>query len=323
MRPKNVPARAAAALLAALLTPTPGPGAAPPPGDAPAPKPPADEFKAFVKEVEEAYKAPHEVDKDVLDELRKQYKNPTPEREAKILREVRRLYHTTPRHEEAILREVRRAYDRPTAEQEGRVFEEVRRLGRLPLGTVPADAQAGQAAKLFAKFDRDGNGALSPAEVSDALRGEWRRWDRNRDGEIDPDEYATYYRTNIEWVGEGVARGEIPIKLPKGAAVPDPAARPANPDPAPPAKAPPPKLPAWFVELDADRDGQVQLHEWRKAGRPIPEFVAMDLNGDGLLPPDEYRRYVLQVVHAEAAAGKAADPMTGTAARVSPKGGGK
>ena len=51
-------------------------------------------------------------------------------------------------------------------------------------------------------------------------------------------------------------------------------------------------LPQWFVDLDTDRDGQIALHEWRKAGLPIEEFMAMDLNGDGLLPPDEYLRFL-------------------------------
>ncbi len=46
------------------------------------------------------------------------------------------------------------------------------------------------------------------------------------------------------------------------------------------------------MELDTDRDGQIALYEWRRAGRPMAEFVEMDLNADGLLPPDEYLRYV-------------------------------
>src|SRR5262245_39459289 len=54
-----------------------------------------DETKAMLKEIQEAYKAPLEVDKDIRDELRKQYQNPSPEREQKILREARRLYATS------------------------------------------------------------------------------------------------------------------------------------------------------------------------------------------------------------------------------------
>ena len=44
--------------------------------------------------------------KDILDELRKQYKEPKADREAKILREARRLYKTTPQQEDEIIQEI-------------------------------------------------------------------------------------------------------------------------------------------------------------------------------------------------------------------------
>ena len=132
------------------------------------PKPPPDERKALLGEVAEAYKAPHEVDKDVLDELRKQYRNPTPDRETKIFREIRRLYQTTPEQEKVILQEMRRAYENQTAQQEERLFHEIRRNGTLPLGTIPVDVQTGQAKKLFARFDQNKNNVLEPDEMPDA-----------------------------------------------------------------------------------------------------------------------------------------------------------
>jgi len=303
MRSTTFPALVASAVLALLLTPGPDPGQPPPAGGpgGQAPKPPPDEFRSLLKEVEEAYKAPHEVDKDILDELRKQYRNPTPERETKIFREIRRLYQTTPEQEQAILQELRRAYDRPSAEQEERIFQEIRRNGKLPLGTVPADVQAEQARKLFTRFDQNGDGVLQPHEMPDPLRGQWQRWDRNRDGVIDFEEYGAYYRAHLDWVSERVATGEISLKLPKGmiglAPAPGPGPRPATPQ-TPPPTLPirygklPSGLPSWFEELDFDRDGQIALHEWRRAGLPIEEFMVMDLDGDGLLPPDEYLRYL-------------------------------
>ena len=53
----------------------------------------------------------------------------------------------------------------------------------------------------------------------------------------------------------------------------------------------PKELPAWFAQPDEDKDGQVGLYEWKKAGRSIPEFEAMDLNGDGFITVEEALRY--------------------------------
>ena len=314
MHRKNWPALAASAVF--FLAPAATPADAQPPAPAspggPAPKPPPDEFKALVNEVTEAYKAPHEVDKDILDELRKQYRDPTPGREKKIFQEIRRLYPTTPDHEQAILAELRRAYDRPSAEQEERLFREIRRNGTLPPGTVPVGVQFEQAKKLFGRFDLNGDGVLTPDEMPDGLRADWRRWDRNRDGVIDFDEYGAYYRGHLNWVSEKVTAGEIVLKLPKGVVGP---AAPAGP-PAAPAGKGPLALPDWFAVLDTDRDGQIGLCEWRVAGRPIAEFMVMDLDGDGLLPPAEYLRYVRQRRAAELAAeGKTQEPAAGPDAK--------
>jgi Ca2+-binding EF-hand superfamily protein len=46
-------------------------------------------------------------------------------------------------------------------------------------------------------------------------------------------------------------------------------------------------LPAWFKELDKDGDGQISLFEWRKAGKKISDFHKYDLDGNGLITPDE------------------------------------
>jgi hypothetical protein len=50
-------------------------------------------------------------------------------------------------------------------------------------------------------------------------------------------------------------------------------------------------LPDWFEEYDVDKDGQVALWEWRKAGRPTAEFTEMDLDSDGLIAADELLRF--------------------------------
>lgn len=262
-----------------------------PGGDGGKPKQAPDEFRALLKEVEEAYKAPLEVDKDVLDELRKQYRNPSPDREVKIFKEIRRLYHTTPAHEEVILRELRRAYEGPSPGQEGRLFEEIRRGGQLPLGTVPVSIQAEQAGKLFRKLDLDGDGLLSADELPDTLREQRPRWDANGDGRISFEEYGPYYQGHLKWVADGVASGAIPLKLPKAYSIPD-----ATPTPTPDEEVRPmviragnlpPGLPDWFRTYDLDKDGQVGLYEWKQAGQPIEVFLALDANTDGLLEAAE------------------------------------
>jgi EF hand len=53
----------------------------------------------------------------------------------------------------------------------------------------------------------------------------------------------------------------------------------------------PKDLPEWFDEYDIDKDGQIALWEWRKAGKDITKFQEMDLNGDGLITADELLRF--------------------------------
>jgi hypothetical protein len=260
----------------------------PPPVEVKVAKPPPDEFKSLVSEVTEAYKAPYEVDEDIRDELRGAYKKGlTPQKEDKLIYEVRRLYQTTPEQEEVIRREIRRAHELQTSEQEERMFAEIRRLGTIPPGTVPPVLQAEASARMFRRLDRDGNGVLGPDEMPEVLFGDRQRWDANRDGSIDAEEYRGYFQAGLKSVSERVASGEIPIKLPKG--VPGPtAAKPTEERPVAvrPGKLPP-GLPKWFAEYDQDGDGQVGLYEWRRMGKPIKEFVPMDRNEDGYLTPKE------------------------------------
>ena len=266
--------------------------AAPAPAQPPAPKPPPDETRAIVREIEEAYKAPAEVDEDIRDELRKQYKAPTPEREAKLFYEVRRLYQTSPDQEAAIRRELQQAYRLQTPEQEARLFAVIRQNGRLPLGVVHPASQAEQAGKLFRRLDADGDGRLAPAEATDDLRRQLARWDRDGNGAVDADEYMTYFLARHQVVATAVAAGEITLKLPKG--VPGPEARPPADERPVVVRAGklPPGLPGWFAACDADRDGMVGLYEWRRAGKPIAGFVPMDRNADGYLTPKEVLTYL-------------------------------
>jgi len=257
-------------------------------------KPPPDEFRAIHSAVEDAYKAPLEVDKDVLDELRKQYREPKPEREAKIFREIRRLYETTPELEQTILTEIRRSYEQPSAEQEERIFNSIRRAPQLPLGTLPTSAQAELAEKLFRKLDQNGDGYLDSDEMSELLHGQRAQWDKNRDALISFEEYGAYSQAHFKSVSEKVATGELPLKLPKGTVLPETA--PSRNEASRPVDGrgvrPLPGLPNWFTEFDLDADGQVGLHECRKLGHAINDFLVMDGNKDGFLESTELRVFL-------------------------------
>ena len=230
------------------------------------------------------------MDKDILDELRKQYRDPKPDREAKIFKEIRRLYATTAELEEAILAEVRRAYADPTAEQEERLFQVIRRGEQLPLGAVPEVLQVEHAQKLFGRLDQDRSGYLAAAEMPEALREGLARFDANRDGLVEFAEYGPYYQAQLKSVSDGVASGTIPLKAAQAAGVPlaesDRPTTAAAPSPRP-AEAMKPNLPDWFTRFDLDRDGQVGLYEWKKMKGPTADFLAMDRNHDGFVTADE------------------------------------
>src|SRR5207245_9281624 len=54
----------------------------------------------------------------------------------------------------------------------------------------------------------------------------------------------------------------------------------------------PKDIPAWFDQLDTDRDWQIGLYEWVKSERSIEEFRIIDRNEDGFLTIDEVMTYV-------------------------------
>ena len=46
-------------------------------------------------------------------------------------------------------------------------------------------------------------------------------------------------------------------------------------------------MPSWFELTDMNRDGQVALWEWRKAGKSMKQFSLWDRNGDGFITIEE------------------------------------
>jgi Ca2+-binding EF-hand superfamily protein len=129
---------------------------------------------------------------------------------------------------------------------------------------------------VFRVLDRDGDGILKPEEMTTKLREDGVRADTDANGRIDKDEYRRYFARRVT-----VAVETATAAATGGRTAPKAADREKDGD----------ALPGWFADLDPDGEGQVALYQWRKSGRSIEAFEEMDLNGDGLLTPDEYQRF--------------------------------
>jgi len=166
------------------------------------------------------------------------------------------------------------------------------------------------AMRSFRERDRDQDGRLTKEEASDRTRQNWESIDTNRDNVIDFEEYRVYiavrfgpnaqqnqpqfgtqpgfgqpqFGTDYRGTGEGGGFGgpgsgrreekkddftNVAIRFGKL----------------------PPGLPDWFAEYDTDKDGQINMFEWRSVGgKSIAEFREKDANDDGFIAPLELIR---------------------------------
>lgn len=166
----------------------------------------------------------------------------------------------------------------------------------------------------FKRKDQNNDGLLSLDEMPGKLRDELELWDRNKDGQIDLAEFRAHFGAHIrqkaakdpqKWTDLQRLEKDISKKsAPKDTSTILPTPSLAKPSPgvmtivvedgrAPSWRAGklPPGLPPWFEQLDKNQDGQVAMYEWRAGGMPLADFLAMDLNDDGLLTPDEVLRF--------------------------------
>ncbi len=158
-----------------------------------------------------------------------------------------------------------------------------------PPGAAPSPAAEAKmledAKNWFNSMDKNKDGVLDKEEVGRSrIARDWDRWDKNKDGKIQFDEYLEYFkdqqarRAQNNWGPGGGQPEPPPVEEEKRPTV----YRIGNM---------PKELPTWFAELDSDKDGQVGLYEWKAKGRPVTEFLAMDLNGDGFITVEEMLRY--------------------------------
>lgn len=140
-----------------------------------------------------------------------------------------------------------------------------------------------EADKVFRALDRDGDGILSAEELTTKLKEDRQRFDADANGRIDKDEYRTYFQKRVATAVEAAGKADDKDKDKNG--------RKDDPKAGKGGAAKGGGFPDWLAELDLDKDGQISLHEWRRGGREISAFTAMDLDGDGLLTKDEFLRY--------------------------------
>jgi Ca2+-binding EF-hand superfamily protein len=138
----------------------------------------------------------------------------------------------------------------------------------------------------FRRLDRDRDGVLSGDEIPNELKLELDKWDTNKNGTIELEEFKP-------WVAARMRANILDNSMLQQAA-------PAQEEPADEPDRKPtiyrkgklPKELDWFEKLDTDGDGQIGLYEWRAAKRPWKEFKEMDLNGDGFITVEEAMLYV-------------------------------
>jgi hypothetical protein len=175
---------------------------------------------------------------------------------------------------------------------------------------------------LVQRYDRNGDGTLQQDEWSPTAAASKRR-SVNADQGVTVDElvrrmmvYGAQRRLQPGWLAptpepeatpadnesETAAKDETAVPPPSPRTPPADAPRTVAPSPPPevtprrpkrfhlPPSRIPPGLPDWFLTRDADGDGQLTLPEYAAAGSATAskEFTRYDLNGDGVLTPQEY-----------------------------------
>jgi Ca2+-binding EF-hand superfamily protein len=148
-----------------------------------------------------------------------------------------------------------------------------------------------EADRVFRVLDRDGNGEIYRSEMTTALEKAGLKGDPNANGRVDKNEYREFFQHLVAQDNEAAlmraARDDDDDDDDDDNDRRGPP-RDDDKDKDQDAKV----LPGWFAQTDADMDGQIALHEWRKANGAIDYFLEMDLNEDGLLTEMEYWRYV-------------------------------
>jgi Ca2+-binding EF-hand superfamily protein len=184
-------------------------------------------------------------------------------------------------------------------------------------GKGPPDFEA-----MFKRYDTNGDGFLNAAEIAQTrnFKDEWQKWDENKDGLISLAEWKKYMEARQAERDQRRAEDEKARQEKSGDKKDDGKSAEKKegitkieidevediPVVVYGYKKVPKEMPSWFTELDTNRDGQVSLAEWMRAGKPVEEFAIMDRNDDGLLTAEEVLRH-LRLTSAPTGDGKSED----------------
>lgn len=140
---------------------------------------------------------------------------------------------------------------------------------------------------MLRQYDKNKNNVLERDEWSQ-MRSTWHDADTNRDGVITLDELAARmanFSRSRSGPSSSPSTTMVAAAPSGGAAAPRRSIRFLLPHERLPAG-----LPDWFLRKDADADGQVSMAEYARSGWSnalAEEFMKYDLNGDGIITPEE------------------------------------
>lgn len=146
-------------------------------------------------------------------------------------------------------------------------------------------------ASLLSLYDKDGSGLLEKGEWSRIGEG-WDGADQNGDGKLSADELAQRLAA--------VAANAVPEQDEPTPSLAESSSHDGSNTPPPayvdrsgkPDNHVGRNLPRWFLDRDADGDGQVKMCEYASQWTPqlVNRFAQYDLNGDGIITPSECRK---------------------------------